>query len=80
MTPFRGGGFRKRKRRKCLFTLQHKRPYYLDLEALEQMINDKNRIIPRRISGVSARNQRLLTKAIKQARFMALLPYTTQGV
>ena len=49
---------------------------YKDVDALKQFITETGKIIPARVSGVSASNQRKVTKYIKSARFLALLPYT----
>ncbi|MBU6382824.1 MAG: 30S ribosomal protein S18 [Verrucomicrobia bacterium] len=48
---------------------------YKDLETLRQFITERGKILPRRITGVSYFYQKLLKKAIKQARHMALLPF-----
>ena len=52
---------------------------YRNVDVLKQFITDRGKIIPRRISGNCARHQRQLTLAIKRARHLALLPYTTVG-
>ena len=49
---------------------------YKDVDVLKQFITETGKIIPSRVSGVSASNQRKVTKYIKIARFLALLPYT----
>jgi small subunit ribosomal protein S18 len=49
---------------------------YKDLDTLKQYISETGKIIPTRITGTSARYQRQLTRAIKRARFLALLPYS----
>jgi len=49
---------------------------YKDIDVLKQFITETGKIIPARVSGVSASNQRKVTKYIKIARFLALLPYT----
>ena len=49
---------------------------YKDFNTLRQFITERGKIIPRRISGNCARHQRGVTQAIKQARILALLPYT----
>lgn len=48
---------------------------YKDVETLKNFITERGKILPRRITGVSARHQRELTLAIKRARYMALLPF-----
>ncbi len=52
---------------------------YKDPKTLRQFITDRGKIIPRRISGNCAKHQRQITLAIKRARHLALLPYTTVG-
>ena len=49
---------------------------YKDVNTLKQFITETGKIIPARVTGVSASNQRTLTKNIKIARFLALIPYT----
>ena len=49
---------------------------YKDIEVLKKYITETGKIIPARVTGVSASNQRKVTKSIKIARFLALLPYT----
>lgn len=50
---------------------------YKDPKLLRHFITERGKIIPRRISGNCARHQRQITLAIKRARNIALLPYTT---
>ena len=49
---------------------------YKDTETLKQYVTETGKIVPSRITGTKARYQRQLGLAIKQARFLALLPYT----
>jgi small subunit ribosomal protein S18 len=49
---------------------------YKDIELLKMFITDKGKIIPRRISGLCARSQKKLTRAVKQARNAALLSFS----
>ena len=49
--------------------------YYKDVELLRRFISANGKIIPRRVTGTSAKYQRELATAIKRARQMALLPY-----
>ena len=60
----------------CYFT-KNKIEYidYKDVELLKKFISAKGKITPRRVTGTSAKYQRMLTTAIKRARQMALLPY-----
>jgi len=67
----------RRKKKVCVFTAE-KVAYidYKDLPRLRKFMSERGKILPRRISGNSAKAQRKLTIAIKRARQMALLPYT----
>ena len=49
---------------------------YKDVEKLRKYITDRGKILPKRITGTCAMHQRQVTKAIKRARIVALLPYT----
>ena len=49
---------------------------YKDVKLLKQFINDQGKIMPRRVTGTSAKMHRKLVKAIKCARNIALMPYT----
>lgn len=73
----RGG--RNKRRKVCYFTV-NKIEYidYKDVETLKKFISERGKILPRRVTGTSARYQRMLTTAIKRARQIALLPYTTE--
>lgn len=48
---------------------------YKDVKLLQRYVSEKGKIIPARITAVSAKKQRLLANAIKRARFLALMPY-----
>jgi small subunit ribosomal protein S18 len=67
-----------RRRKVCKFCVD-KIEYidYKDVKLLQQFIPERAKILPRRISGTCARHQRLLQQAIKRARTIALLPFTT---
>jgi small subunit ribosomal protein S18 len=76
-----GQGGRKFFRRKkvCKFTVEKIDSIsYRDVRLLQQFVSDRGKIIPRRLTGTSAPFQRKLTKAIKQARAIALLPYAAK--
>ena len=49
---------------------------YKNIDVLKQFITETGKIVPARVTGISASNQRKVTKSIKIARFLALLPYT----
>ncbi len=51
---------------------------YKDVKLLKEFLNEKGKIIPRRINGNCAKHQRMVKIAIKRARQMALLPYIRQ--
>jgi len=51
---------------------------YKDLEALKKYVNPHGRILSRKRTGLCAKHQRQLATAIKRARFLALLPYTSR--
>ncbi len=51
---------------------------YKDVNRLKKYVTERGKILPRRISGNCAKHQRALTVAIKRARVVALLPYTTE--
>ena len=69
-----------RKRKPCPFTsLGVQEIDYKDVDTLLKFITEKGKILPRRITGVSAWHQKKLSKAIKQARYMALLPFVAEG-
>ena len=48
---------------------------YKNPQLLKNFISDRGKIVPARISGLNARQQRALTRAVKRARMLALLPY-----
>jgi len=68
------------KKKVCAFceekdlVIDYKRP-----DVLEQFITERGKILSRRITGTCARHQRKLSTAIKRARILALLPFTTIG-
>jgi small subunit ribosomal protein S18 len=48
---------------------------YKDIKLLQRFVSERGKIVPSRISAVSAKKQRALSQAIKRARVLALLPY-----
>ena len=72
------GGQRPRRRKACKFCKTESTFIdYKDVDTLRNYIPERGKILPRRTSGNCARHQRMLTSAIKRARMVALLPYTT---
>lgn len=66
-----------RRRRYCRFTAEGATEIdYKDLATLKNYISETSKIVPSRITGTKAKYQRMLSLAIKRARFLALLPYT----
>lgn len=71
--------YRPKKRKKCPFTAAGiKEIDYKDIDTLSKFITERGKILPRRITGVSAYHQKRLTEAIKRARHMALLPFVAE--
>jgi small subunit ribosomal protein S18 len=68
----------KRKRRNPLKDARY--VDYLDVKLLDRFINDQGKILPRRITGANAHQQRLLANAIKHARHLALITFVEQDV
>jgi len=71
-----------RKRRKiCRFCeKQVKRIDYRDERILRRYVSERGKIVPGRVTGVCAKHQRWLSNAIKRARVMALLPFTSRDI
>ncbi len=77
----KGGPPRRRpmfRRRVCRFCADKSLAIdYKDLRTISQFVTERGKMTPSRITGNCARHQRLLTTAIKRARSVALLPFTT---
>lgn len=65
-----------RKKKKVCYMCTGKDINYKDVETLKRYINDKGKILPRRITGACAKHQRHIAEQIKRARAIALIPYT----
>ena len=76
-----GGGQRRpffRRKKTCPFSgANAPKIDYKDVKLLQNYLPERGKILPRRISGNCATHQRMLAEAIKRARNIALLPYTT---
>ncbi len=65
-----------RRRKTCPFSSdQSPKIDYKDVKLLQRFLSERGKIVPSRITAVSAKKQRILAQAIKRARFLALLPY-----
>ncbi|MDE3056270.1 MAG: 30S ribosomal protein S18 [Verrucomicrobiota bacterium] len=68
-----------KRKKSCPFTVAKAKGIdYKDVETLRQFVTERGKILPRRLTGVSQYYQKLLKKAIKQARYMALLPFVAR--
>lgn len=80
--PRSGGGGRRpffRRRKTCPFSGPNAPAIdYKDVKLLSRFISERGKIVPSRITAVSAKKQRELARAIKRARFLALLPYVVK--
>ena len=65
--------------KQCYFSQNNiKHIDYKDVETLKKFLNPHARLMSRRRTGVSAKNQRKLALAVKRARYMGLLPYVSR--
>jgi small subunit ribosomal protein S18 len=70
---------RKPKKKICSFCVDKIESVdYKQYEKLKRFITERGKILPRRISGNCARHQRQMTQAVKRARIMALIPFTSE--
>ncbi len=70
---------RRPRRKVCMFCVDKVQHIdYKDLARLRRFTNERGKILPSRMSGTCAKHQRQLSGAIKRARVIALLPYTTE--
>ena len=76
---FGGGGARRpffRRRKTCPFSgANAPKIDYKDVKLLQRFVSERGKIVPSRITAVSAKKQRVLAQAIKRARYLGLLPY-----
>jgi small subunit ribosomal protein S18 len=75
----RGGKGRGAARKKLLSDEIFSKVDYKNPQVLRSFVTDRGKMIPRRISGASARQQRVISTAIRRARMLALLPFTVTG-
>lgn len=71
-------GMRRPRKKVCQFCVDKAEHIdYKDIGKLRKYLSERSKIVPRRVTGTCARHQRELTTAIKRARQVALLPYTS---
>jgi small subunit ribosomal protein S18 len=77
--PYRSGNMNNRRKKKvCLFCTDKTATIdYKEAGKLRKFTSERGKILPRRVTGTCAMHQREVTRAIKLARVVALLPYTT---
>ncbi len=71
-------GFRQRRKKFGVKSSKQANIDYKDLNMLKGYITESGKIVPSRITGISAKMQRQLADAIKRARYLALIPYCDQ--
>nr|YP_009398905.1 ribosomal protein S18 [Cliftonaea pectinata]ARW68150.1 ribosomal protein S18 [Cliftonaea pectinata] len=62
-------------KKKALFNLSKQTLDYKDIDSLRKFINDQGKILSRRSTGLNSKQQKQITKCIKRARTLALLPF-----
>ena len=80
MAQQRRGGFKRRKKVDFIAANKIEVVDYKDTELLKRFISERGKILPRRVTGTSAKNQRKVVNAIKRARVMALLPFVDEDL
>ena len=65
-----------RKKKKVCQMCAGKTVDYKDVDVLRKYVNERGKILPRRVTGTCAKHQRIVAEQIKRARAIALLPYT----
>jgi len=74
-----GGKFRRTRRKVCSLCVDKIESVdYKNAMKLRKYVSDRGKILPRRATGTCASHQRILTRAIKRAREIALLPFTAE--
>lgn len=78
--PIDGPDFRTKRKKRCPFTAAGIRNIdYKDVDTLVKFITERGKILPRRITGVSAFHQKRLAAAVKRSRHMALLAFVADS-
>ena len=71
---------RRRIRKVCFFTQNNVAPDYKDVDTIRRFITERGKLVPRRLTGTSAKYQRLLAVAVKRARHLALVPFVAENI
>jgi small subunit ribosomal protein S18 len=71
---------RRRTKKVCWFEQNCVEPDFKDIKILYKYVTERGKIVPRRLSGVTAKNQRKLAVAIKRARHLGLLPFVAENI
>lgn len=71
---------RRRTKKVCWFEQNKVEPDYKDIKIIGKYVTERGKIVPRRLSGVSSKNQRKLAVAIKRARHLGLLPFVAENI
>ena len=77
-SPMRKKGGMRRRKKVCVFCGKDNVIDYKDTAKLKKYVSERGKILPRRITGTCAKDQRALTVAIKRARHVALMPYVAE--
>lgn len=77
-SPMRKKGGVRRRKKVCVFCGEKNNTIdFKDVNKLKRYVSERGKILPRRITGNCAKHQRALTVAVKRARHVAIMPYTT---
>jgi small subunit ribosomal protein S18 len=71
---------RRRAKKVCWFEVNHIEPDYKDIKLISRYITERGKIVPRRLSGLTAKNQRRLAQAVKRARHLGLAPFVSENL
>ncbi len=68
------------KHKTCSFTDDNIVPSYKNADVLKTKLTERGKILPRRVTGVCAKQQRKLALEVKRARYIALLPFVAENI
>ncbi len=68
------------RKKTCVFCDEKIEPSYKNVDLLKTKINERGKIMPRRVTGVCAKHQRAMSTEIKRARMVALLPFVAENI